>query len=684
MLQQFRLITGLIATGLLFACGGGSQDTEVLNGSGSVATVPPSTPAACTPVAGLVASRAPRPAASSSIVYEKREAGGRVWVVNPDNDSVSVIDATSLTRVAEIPVGSHPRTLAIASDGCVWVANQDSADISVIDPTLFAVAKTVTMPRASQPFGIVFSPADGSPWVTLEALGKVARLDRVNGTVGAQLAVGSTPRHLSMSADGRRLLVSRFVSPPLPGEATSTPQARSGGVDHGGEIVVADTTGPTVVKTIVLTVSDRSDSSLSARGIPNYLGAAVIAPDGLSAWVPSKQDNVMRGTLRDGLPLDFQSTVRAISSRLMLGETLAEDNALRVDHDNSGVATAAVYHPSGDYLFVALETSRDIALVDPAGGREILRIMAGLAPQGLAVSDDGMRLFVSNFMSRTVGVYDLTALQGREWVSQLATIATVAKERLTPQVLKGKQFFYDALDPRLARDAYLSCASCHADGASDGRIWDFTGFGEGLRRTISLRGRGGNAPLHWSGNFDELQDFEAQIRGFAGGQGLMADADFFAGTRSDPVGTPKAGVSPDLDALSAYMASLTRFAPSPHRNSDGSLTAQGEQGKALFAASGCLNCHGGTDFSNSRFVGGTPVLHDIGTLKPSSGSRLNGPLTGIDSPTLRDVWATGPYLHDGSAADVTAAIAAHSTAAGLSGDDLVRISAYVMQIGDGE
>ena len=77
-----------------------------------------------------------------------------------------------------------------------------------------------------------------------------------------------------------------------------------------------------VLKTIVLKVSDRQDSSLQGRGIPNYLGAAVIAPDGLSAWVPSKQDNVMRGTRRDGQPLDFQTTVRAISSRIVLGDSL--------------------------------------------------------------------------------------------------------------------------------------------------------------------------------------------------------------------------------------------------------------------------------------------------------------------------------------------------------------------------
>jgi hypothetical protein len=85
----------------------------------------------------------------------------------------------------------------------------------------------------------------------------------------------------------------------------------------------------------------------------------------------------------------------------------------------------------------------------------------------------------------------------------------------------------------------MSCASCHNDGGTDGRTWDLTGMGEGLRNTASLRGRAamGQGFLHWSANFDELQDFEGQIRTLAGGTGLMSDADFGAGTRSQPLGT---------------------------------------------------------------------------------------------------------------------------------------------------
>ena len=85
--------------------------------------------------------------------------------------------------------------------------------------------------------------------------------------------------------------------------------------------------------------------------------------------------------------------------------------------------------------------------------------------------------------------------------------------------------------------------------------------------------------------------------------------------------------------------------PSPYRNPDGSMTTDALAGKALFFQLGCDFCHVAPDFTDSS----RGMLHDVGTLKPSSGSRSGGPLLGIDTPTLLGVWETAPYLHDGSA-----------------------------------
>lgn len=627
------------------------------------------------PVAGSARS-------SSALLHEARSgASARVWVANPDGNSVAVVDAATNTRVAEVAVGASPRSLARAGNGQVWVVNRGAASISVVDAGTLAVVRSMALPAGSQPHGIVFSPDGANAYVSLEASGRVLKLDAAGATV-ASLATGGTPRGLAISADGSRLYVSRFITAPLPGEGTAT-VTTTGNV--GGELWLVNTGTMAAAGTVWLRHSDRADSAIQGAGVPNGLGAPVLSPDGRSAWVPSKQDNIKRGVLRNGLGLDFQNTVRAVSSRIDLAAAApTELTAQRVDHDNASVASAAAFHPSGAYLFVALETSRQVAVVDAARGLELFRIEAGLAPQALAVSPDGLTLYVQNFMGRTLNVVDLAPLlrNGRTALATPLAVATQGNELLQAQVLQGKRLFYDARDPRLARDSYMSCAACHADAGHDGRTWDFTGFGEGLRNTPALKGRAGMGQgfVHWSANFDELQDFEGQIRSFAGGTGLMTDAQFNTGTRNAPLGDKKAGASADLDALAAYLGSLTAADASPNRNADGTLTAAALAGKTVFANANCASCHGGAGFTTSSDGAG---LKNIGTLKAASGKRLGGSLSGIDVPTLRDVWATAPYLHDGSAPTLAAAVQAHAgnTVAGI---DLANLVAYLQQIGSQE
>ena len=74
----------------------------------------------------------------------------------------------------------------------------------------------------------------------------------------------------------------------------------------------------TLTRTFALANSTEPDSPDGARGIPNYLTGITISPDGVAAWVPSKQDNMSRGSFRDGQPLNFEVSVRPVVSRLNL------------------------------------------------------------------------------------------------------------------------------------------------------------------------------------------------------------------------------------------------------------------------------------------------------------------------------------------------------------------------------
>ena len=108
--------------------------------------------------------------------------------------------------------------------------------------------------------------------------------------------------------------------------------------------------------------------------------------------------------------LDFQNTVRAISSRIDIAGG-DEDLAARIDHDNAGVASAVALRSAGRLpVRRARDEPRSRGRSTHTAAGRVFRFDAGRAPQGLAVSPDGSQLYVNNFMDRTVGVFDLRPL----------------------------------------------------------------------------------------------------------------------------------------------------------------------------------------------------------------------------------------------------------------------------------
>ncbi|MES2657948.1 MAG: discoidin domain-containing protein [Verrucomicrobiota bacterium] len=558
-----------------------------------------------------------------------------VWNVNPDNDSVSGIDTELLVRIHETAVGDHPVAVAFGSQDRLWVANKNSASLSVINRATGAVTSTHELPRGSQPHGLVADPDAGFVYVALESLGEVAKISESTGQILARIPVGPWPRNLSLDPVRGTLWVSRFISP-----------------DEGGVLVPVELATFTAQPVVPLSPVMQSDGLQSGRGIPNYLAAVTISPDYSQAFVPSKKDNIFRGLNRDGQPLTFEHSVRSMAANLDPA-TRTEIPANTLDFDNSDFATAAAYSPLGNMVFFTTSGSSTVWAADAYNPSSNYTFESGgLAPDGLAVNADGTRIYIHNFMDRSVTVFRSTVACGAVCgtAPQIAKIPTVSTEALAPAVLRGKQIFYDTTDPRLAQEGYMSCASCHLDGGHDGRVWDFTNLGEGLRNTIDLNGRGlGHGAVHWTGNFDESQDFEGQIRVFSQGGGILSDTDFHQGSRSLSLGESKAGLSADLDALASYIGSLTKSGVSPRRAAGGGLTPGAVVGREIFRQENCASCHGGTAFSDSSGF----ARHDVGTLTSASGMRLGLTLDGLDTPTLRGVWKSAPYLHDGSAATLT-------------------------------
>jgi hypothetical protein len=149
---------------------------------------------------------------------------------------------------------------------------------------------------------------------------------------------------------------------------------------------------------------------------------------------------------------------------------------------------------------------------------------------------------------------------------------------------------------------FLACASCHAEGAEDGRTWTFV---EGERRTPSMRGTIANtAPFHWDGAMKDLNQ--------------LVDHVFV--TR---MSGPKVNAA-EVDTLKQW---LFRLPPPPKVAQNVEMVARGEE---LFRQRGCTSCHAGAELTNNE-------TRDVGT----GGS--------FQVPSLIGVGWRGPFLHNGCA-----------------------------------
>src|SRR5439155_20655505 len=77
-----------------------------------------------------------RPSYSSPIAISRNDK--LIWVVNPGDDSVSVIRPDNNTRITKITVGDEPQSIALTPDGQYsWAANATACTVTailIIDP----------------------------------------------------------------------------------------------------------------------------------------------------------------------------------------------------------------------------------------------------------------------------------------------------------------------------------------------------------------------------------------------------------------------------------------------------------------------------------------------------------------------------------------------------------------------
>lgn len=610
-------------------------------------------------------------------------ANKRAYVANAAAGTVTVIRITKATarkfnavvdrkvgRRGALATGAEPWNIVSSPDGKrVFVANSIQDTVSVIDATR-------ARPKVIGAIDIGNSRCND--------------LDRERSF---------QPRGMAVAKNNKRLLVTGFFSYTRPGGRQGYDLGRQGIVcrvniktgskkirDYRPAAQIA--LGPQLTGFKIDSTGDGIPDNTSAfpnqlqsiviRGNQAYLPNIAASPDGPLRFNVDTQafvsviDNV-NGSERDAGAAKFLN--------LHLGARDPEPPKKRIFFANpwaiafsplkgadtvyGGAAASAYVVSSGSDLLVKVfvrpdgklvltqdnNTTRYIDLADPANPLTS-GANAGHNPVGIATNPAGTRAYVLNFVSRNVSIVDLT---------KDAVIGTVRTAKFpapgSPEevVSVGGYMFFSSrgefdkppgtttsMSDRLSSEGWQSCASCHPAGLSDSIAWVFN---TGPRKSVPLNSTfnphdraNDQRVLNYSAIFDEVDDFEANIRNVSGPGNLAAPLACSApppatsqfdpnhglligdnGNPNDPpcvintllkpnAGRPQVTVTlpgsttkvPALTALREWVRAAVRTPSRPKAGKGGDKAGLIATGRNLFIQSGCNACHGGSNWTSSK------------------------------------------------------------------------------------
>ena len=571
---------------------------------------------------------------------------------------VTVFDLGTQTVSRHIAVPASPLGLALTADGrtlYVTCAAPEST-VCIVDTAQARVMAKI--PAGHTTMAPVLSPDGRTLYVCNRFNHDVAFIDLGSRKATRRVPVPREPVAIAVTLDGKFLLVANHLQA---GRADAAVVAAS--------VSVIDTTLGRVVKEIAL---------------PNGSGLlrdVRVSPDGRHAIVTHQIAHFHLPTTqveRGWINTSAASIIDTRAMRLI--------NTVLLDNIDAGAANpwAAAWSADGKTFCVTHAGTHELSVVDfPAllaklallpvvpgpdaptdyaaasrtaadvpndlsflvGLRQ--RIKLGAADRGpRAVLLAGSKACVANYFSDSLTVIDLAA------PSPVAVSLPLQTPPAMSVVRRGELLFTDAT---LCLQGWQSCASCHSsDARVDGLNWDNLNDGIGNPKNAkSLLFAHQTPPSMWLAVREDA------------GVAVRAGIQFSMFT-----------VRPEADAvaLDEYLQSLDPI-PSPHLV-NGKLSPAAQRGQQLFIGrtTGCADCHP-ADFHTDL------KSHDVGTR-----GKYDKPTDRFDTPTLVEVWRSGPYLHDGSAVSVREVLTSrnrtnlHGRTADLKPNEIDDLVEYVLSL----
>ena len=548
--------------------------------------------------------------------------GTTLYISCVAGEQVLFLDLASRKVKQSVQLPLPPMGLAVSGDGkqLYVTCAAPQSKVCVIEISRARVVGTFGAGHSA--CAPVLSPDNKTLYVCNRFNDSVSQIDIASRKVVRSIAVQREPVAMAITPDGKHLLVANHI------------HAGRADADLVAAVVsVIDTGTGSVVKELQLPngsgllndLAVSPDGKFAAvshilaryplpttqleRGWVNTNAKTLIALDRMEVVNTVLLDTVDRGAANPwGLAwsADSKRLVAALAGTHEISVTdfpaLLEKLAKLSKPDDSAAAYAAASRVSED-------VPNDLSFL--VGVRQRRPLPEGdLGPRGIVVV--GRVVYSANYFSDT-----LTAMELDGDHPKVESISLGPKPRTTP-ARQGELYFNDA---RICFQGWHSCASCHpGEGRADGLNWDLLNDGIGNPKNNKSLLLAFQTPPSMSTGVRESAESAVQ-----------------AGIRHILFTVQPPEVA---ECIGAYIKSLNPV-PSPHLV-NGKLSTKAQQGKNLFQSKevGCTQCHPGPLFTDLQ-------AYDVGTR-----GRFDRESDLFDTPTLVEIWRTGPYLHDGSAATV--------------------------------
>jgi YVTN family beta-propeller protein len=537
--------------------------------------------------------------------------GQELYVLCQGADEVRVLNAASGRVLRTIPVGHVPRGFSFSRDGArLLVANSWDDTVTVADARDGRVL--ATWGAGYEPSSVVEDRAGRFVYVADRIGDDITVLDAKTGAVQATLEAGRGASYLTVAGDGGRIYATHVY--PNAGPYRSPPKSEITVIDPRKAQVVDRLALPAIAGVFHLALSPDGRLGVAAELHPKNLVPLAHVEHG---WGFVDTLTVFGADV--GRPVEVPLDELDRYFAMPFGVAIAPDKS-RIFVTNAGSDCVTVIDTERMLTFI--RTHRESFAEDLSASAHYVaaRIPVGKNPRGEVLSRDGKRLYVANRLDDSISVIDTQSLRVVRTL-RLAGPARVSALR------RGEQIFYSSH----AFQGQFGCSNCHIDSTFDGLTWDLEpdGLGKDIVDNRLIEDLRGTEPFKWNGKNPSI----------AVECGIRTEMYFWRTENYDDL---------RLTDLALYIRSLPSR-PNRWLAANGALTAAQERGQAIFyrsvdklgqpiaEANLCGTCHSGPKGTSQKSF-------DVGTGKATD----NGGM--LDTPQLRSIALTAPYLHDGSAA----------------------------------